>query len=131
MQVRVKRRGGDEKYLAHVLAIGTECDLALLAVDDVAFWEGLHPVELGPMPHLQEHVAVVGCACTCTALKATFAMYQLVRCGRERLGANCASACALRERALVVTKLDSCVRAHHEHCVAARPQVRAQNALGS
>ena len=29
-QVQLKRRGDDEKYVAKVLAIGTECDLALL-----------------------------------------------------------------------------------------------------
>eukprot|EP00892_Ulva_mutabilis_P000485 jgi/Ulvmu1/10437/UM062_0034.1 len=59
-QVRVKRRGDDKKYLARVLAIGTECDLALLTVDDAAFWEGLNAMTLGPMPSLQESVAVVG-----------------------------------------------------------------------
>ena len=31
MQVQLKRRGDDEKYMARVLAIGTECDLALLS----------------------------------------------------------------------------------------------------
>lgn len=60
LQVRVKRRGDDKKYLARVLAIGTECDLALLTVDDDAFWDGLRAMELGPMPSLQESVAVVG-----------------------------------------------------------------------
>jgi S1-C subfamily serine protease len=59
-QVRVKRRGDDRKFLARVLAIGTECDLALLTVDDDAFWEGMMPMPLGPMPSLQESVAVVG-----------------------------------------------------------------------
>jgi hypothetical protein len=67
VQVRVKRRGDDQKYLAHVLATGTECDLALLCVDDAAFWEGICPMELGPMPYLQEHVAVVGFAPCCIA----------------------------------------------------------------
>ena len=30
LQVQLKRRGDDEKYTARVLAIGTECDVALL-----------------------------------------------------------------------------------------------------
>ena len=60
MQVRVKRRGDDKKFLARVLAIGTECDLALLTVDDESFWKGLEPMHLGEMPSLQESVAVVG-----------------------------------------------------------------------
>jgi hypothetical protein len=29
-QVKVKRRGSDTKYIAKVLSIGQECDLALL-----------------------------------------------------------------------------------------------------
>ena len=60
VQVRVKRRGDDKKFLARVLAIGTECDLALLTVDDEAFWKGLEPMHLGELPSLQESVAVVG-----------------------------------------------------------------------
>lgn len=58
--MRVKRRGDDKKHLARVLAIGTECDLALLTVDDADFWDGLNAMTLGPMPSLQESVAVVG-----------------------------------------------------------------------
>lgn len=124
VQVQLKRRGDDEKYVARVLAIGTECDLALLtgagarpvqkellvavvvrrwpcsamlwvcprftswlragltgwqqhwgaftntpppagppcppAVDDDAFWEGISPLELGQLPLLQAHTAVLG-----------------------------------------------------------------------
>ncbi|KAK9908877.1 hypothetical protein WJX75_004161 [Coccomyxa subellipsoidea] len=59
-QVKVKRRGDDQKFLAEVLAIGTECDIALLTVEDEAFWEGVVPLELGPLPRLQDAVAVVG-----------------------------------------------------------------------
>lgn len=59
-QVQLKRRGDDEKYMATVLAIGTECDLALLTVDDDDFWEGITPLELGELPALQESVAVLG-----------------------------------------------------------------------
>jgi S1-C subfamily serine protease len=59
-QVRVKRRGDDAKFLARVLAVGTECDIALLTVDDDAFWEGVTPLEFGPLPRLQDPVVVVG-----------------------------------------------------------------------
>lgn len=54
-------RGDDKKYLAKILAVGNECDLALLTVDDDAFWKDLKPLKLGRMPRLQESVAVVGC----------------------------------------------------------------------
>lgn len=65
--VRVKKRYSDVKYDAHVIAIGNECDIALLHVDDDEFWEEfeeyhklgqlLHP---GPLPELQDPVRVIG-----------------------------------------------------------------------
>ncbi|CAH9090725.1 unnamed protein product, partial [Cuscuta europaea] len=59
-QVKLKKRGSDSKYLANVLAIGTECDIALLAVNDDEFWDGVSPVEFGELPALQDAVTVVG-----------------------------------------------------------------------
>ncbi|KAJ9130502.1 hypothetical protein P3X46_034471 [Hevea brasiliensis] len=59
-QVKLKKRGSDTKYLATVLAIGTECDIALLTVNDDEFWEGVTPVEFGDLPALQDAVTVVG-----------------------------------------------------------------------
>ncbi|GAA0184038.1 hypothetical protein LIER_31350 [Lithospermum erythrorhizon] len=59
-QVKVKKRGSDTKYLATVLAIGTECDIAMLTVDDDEFWEGVSPVAFGDLPALQDAVTVVG-----------------------------------------------------------------------
>jgi len=46
--------------VAKVLAIGTECDIALLTVEDDAFWEGSEAIELGDLPRLQDDVTVVG-----------------------------------------------------------------------
>ncbi|KAK9925238.1 hypothetical protein M0R45_033567 [Rubus argutus] len=59
-QVKLKKRGSDTKYLATVLAIGTECDIAMLTVSDDEFWEGISPVEFGNLPALQDAVTVVG-----------------------------------------------------------------------
>lgn len=62
-QVKVRKRGDDTRYLARVLSVGRECDIALLAVDDDEFWSGgngVHPVTFGVMPQLQESVSVVG-----------------------------------------------------------------------
>ncbi|KAL3529564.1 hypothetical protein ACH5RR_008886 [Cinchona calisaya] len=59
-QVKLKKRGSDTKYLATVLAIGTECDIAMLTVEDDEFWEGVSPVEFGDLPALQDAVTVVG-----------------------------------------------------------------------
>lgn len=54
-QVKVKRRGDDQKFIAEVLAIGIECDIALLTVKDETFWEGVKPLAFGPLPRLQVH----------------------------------------------------------------------------
>ena len=70
-QVKVKRRGSDTKFLATVLAIGTECDMALLAVEDPEFWGDVgdaaggalaapKAISFGGLPHLQDDVVVVG-----------------------------------------------------------------------
>ncbi|KQK18825.1 protease Do-like 9 isoform X2 [Brachypodium distachyon] len=59
-QVKLKKRGSDTKYLATVLAIGNECDIAMLTVDDDEFWKGVLPLEFGSLPALQDAVTVVG-----------------------------------------------------------------------
>lgn len=59
-QVKLKKRGSDTKYLAIVLAIGTECDIAMLTIDDNEFWQGMSPVEFGDLPTLQDAVTVMG-----------------------------------------------------------------------
>ncbi|XP_023752356.1 protease Do-like 9 [Lactuca sativa] len=59
-QVKLKKRGSDTKYVATVLAVGTECDIALLTVDDDEFWLDVSPVEFGDLPALQDAVTVVG-----------------------------------------------------------------------
>ena len=59
-QVKVKRRGSDVKYLAQIMAVGAECDIAMLRVDDADFWHGLQPVQFGGLPQLQDAVTVIG-----------------------------------------------------------------------
>ncbi|KAI3935408.1 hypothetical protein MKW98_027548 [Papaver atlanticum] len=59
-RVKLKKRGSDVKYLAKVLAIGNECDIAMLTVEDDEFWEGVSPIEFGSLPSLQDAVTVVG-----------------------------------------------------------------------
>lgn len=59
-QVQLKRRDKDRKFFANVLAIGTDCDIALLTVEETDFWDGVNPLSLGPLPNLQDYVTVVG-----------------------------------------------------------------------
>lgn len=58
--VMVKKHGGSTKYRAQVEAVGHECDLAILVVENEEFWEGVTFLELGDTPFLQQAVAVVG-----------------------------------------------------------------------
>jgi hypothetical protein len=53
-QVRVKRRGNDEKFLARVVSIANECDVAMLEVDNDEFWENLPAIGFGALPHLED-----------------------------------------------------------------------------
>ena len=56
----MKKRGDDHKFIARVLSIGVDCDVALLTVDDPAFWTDVQPLRFGGLPLLQDSVAVVG-----------------------------------------------------------------------
>ncbi|RYR73087.1 hypothetical protein Ahy_A02g007384 [Arachis hypogaea] len=60
LQVKVKRRGDDTKYVAKVLARGIDCDIALLSVESDEFWRDVEPLRLGRLLHLQDSVTVVG-----------------------------------------------------------------------
>ncbi len=58
--IQVKKNTDSKRYIAHVEAIGHECDLALLSVDDPEFFKGVKPLEYGELPHLQDTVTVIG-----------------------------------------------------------------------
>ncbi|KAH1231482.1 Protease Do-like 10, mitochondrial [Glycine max] len=58
--VLVRKHGCPTKYRAEVKAVGHECDLAILVIENKEFWDGMNPLELGDVPFLQEAVAVVG-----------------------------------------------------------------------
>ena len=55
------------QYVATVLAVGTECDIACLTVKDDDFWDGTEEVSFGELPHLQDSILVIGCAARHTA----------------------------------------------------------------
>lgn len=40
-------------FQPQVLAIGPECDIALLSVEDEEFWKGVEPLRFGSLPRLQ------------------------------------------------------------------------------
>lgn len=59
--VQVRPAGSPDKYVARVLCIGHDVDLAVLLVPDESFWEGLPLVSLGTgLPRLASEVVAIG-----------------------------------------------------------------------
>jgi S1-C subfamily serine protease len=56
----VEKEGDPRKYIAHVEHIAHDCDLALLKVDDPAFFKGTKPLPVGGIPELETTVTVMG-----------------------------------------------------------------------
>ena len=58
--VQVRRFGESRRYQARVLYVSHRADLAILTVDDPAFFAGVEPLTFGPLPETQEEVNVYG-----------------------------------------------------------------------
>ncbi len=58
--IQVRRESDPEKYVATVEAIGQDYDLAILRVEDPAFFQGVTPLAFGGLPNLQDAVIAVG-----------------------------------------------------------------------
>ncbi len=59
-QLMVKRYQDPRPYLARVVFVGHDCDLALLEVEDSLFYEGVEPLEFGPLPKVRSTVVTYG-----------------------------------------------------------------------
>ena len=58
--VRVRRHGGSHKYVAKVLSVGHEFDLAVLTVEVEDFWKDMPALQLAGVPKIREQVICVG-----------------------------------------------------------------------
>eukprot|EP00760_Papus_ankaliazontas_P002236 PhM_4_TR10906/c0_g1_i1/m.52730 len=78
--VEVRRHGGSTKFTAQIMFVSADCDLALITVEEDAFWEDLEELDVngvesgggitaiaamadkffGGLPNLQQNVKVVG-----------------------------------------------------------------------
>jgi len=56
----VSKEGDPKPYTARVLHIAHDCDLALLKVDNVEFFNGTTPLEFGGLPEIESVVSVYG-----------------------------------------------------------------------
>lgn len=58
--IQVRRYGESRRYRARVVSVSHDADLAVLTVDDPAFFKGVEPLELGTLPESQSEVLVYG-----------------------------------------------------------------------
>lgn len=59
-QILLRRYQDPRPYMARVSFVGHDCDLALLEVDDPAFFDGLEPLPLGDLPAVRSTVVTYG-----------------------------------------------------------------------
>ncbi len=60
VHINVKRPDQKKEFRARLLHIAHDCDLAMLQVDDPAFFKGAEPLTIGELPVLNSPVVVVG-----------------------------------------------------------------------
>src|SRR5687768_11666949 len=58
--IEVRRYGNAKRFVAMVEAVGYDCDLALLHVEDPEFYLSTVPIPLGELPDLSDEVSVYG-----------------------------------------------------------------------
>ena len=62
--VKIRRQGSAKKFVGRVVAVGHDCDLAILTVDEEEFWQGDFKNEFltldDTLPPLQSSVTVIG-----------------------------------------------------------------------
>jgi S1-C subfamily serine protease len=56
----VEKEGDPRKYIARVEHVAHDCDLALVKVDDAAFFKGTKPLPIGGIPQLETTVTTIG-----------------------------------------------------------------------
>jgi S1-C subfamily serine protease len=56
----VRKHGCAEKFVARVIGVCHQSDLAVLSVEDESFWRDVDVLEFGDIPDLQESITVIG-----------------------------------------------------------------------
>jgi len=58
--IRVRKHGSAEKFVAKVIGVCHQSDLAVLTVEEDSFWRDVDCLEFGDIPELQESITVIG-----------------------------------------------------------------------
>lgn len=69
--LEVQRYGERKRYIAKVYAVSHQADLALLKVEDKAFYKGVKPLAFGSLPKIEQQIVVYGYPMGGSTLSAT------------------------------------------------------------
>jgi len=69
--IEVERYGQRKRYIAKVLFVSHQADLALLEVEDEAFFQGVVPLQFGELPDIEQKIVVYGYPMGGSTLSAT------------------------------------------------------------
>ena len=69
--IEVQRYGQRKRYIANVLFVSHQADLALLEVKDEAFFKGVVPLQFGALPNIEQKIVVYGYPMGGSTLSAT------------------------------------------------------------
>ena len=76
--IEVQRYGQRKRYIAKVYAVSHQADLALLKVEEDAFFKGVLPLTFGDLPEVEEKIVVYGYPMGGSTLSATIGVVSRV-----------------------------------------------------
>jgi S1-C subfamily serine protease len=76
--LEVQRYGERKRYIAKVYAVSHQADLALLKVEDQAFFKGVVPLRFGTLPEVEQKIVVYGYPMGGSTLSATIGVVSRV-----------------------------------------------------
>jgi len=76
--IEVQRYGQRKRYIAKVFAVSHQADLALLKVEEEAFFKGVTPLTFGTLPEVEQKIVVYGYPMGGSTLSATIGVVSRV-----------------------------------------------------
>jgi len=76
--LEVQRYGQRKRYIAKVYAVSHQADLALLKVEEKAFFDGVKPLTFGSLPNVEQKIVVYGFPMGGSTLSATIGVVSRV-----------------------------------------------------
>jgi len=89
--IEVERYGQRKRYIAKVLFVSHQADLALLEVEDEAFFKGVVPLQFGELPNIEQKIVVYGYPMGGSTLSATIGVVSRIEHHRYAHSGPCHS----------------------------------------